>query len=35
MHDGETVVGLGFAHRSLLGSEEFEHAVDVHVAEIA
>jgi folate-binding Fe-S cluster repair protein YgfZ len=34
-HDGESVVGLGFAHRSLFGSEELELAVDVHVEEIA
>jgi tRNA-modifying protein YgfZ len=32
--DGESVVGLGFAHRSLFGSEELELAVDVHVEEI-
>ncbi len=35
VHDGETVVGLGFAHRSLLGSEDLERALDVHVEEIA
>jgi folate-binding protein YgfZ len=33
--DGESVVGLGFAHRSLFGSEELDAAVDVHVEEIA
>jgi folate-binding Fe-S cluster repair protein YgfZ len=31
----ETVIGLGFAHRSLLGSEELAGALDVHVEEIA
>jgi folate-binding protein YgfZ len=33
-HDGESVVGLGFAHRSLFGSAELELAVDVRVEEI-
>lgn len=32
---GESVVGLGFAHRSLLASAELESAVDVRVEEIA
>ncbi len=32
--DGESVVGLGFAHRTLLGSVELEGAVDVRVEEI-
>jgi hypothetical protein len=32
---GEAIIGLGFAHRSLLGSEELELALDVHVEEIA
>jgi folate-binding Fe-S cluster repair protein YgfZ len=31
----ETVSGLGFAHRSLFGSEELALALDVHVEEIA
>ena len=35
MRDGEGVVGLGFAHRSLFGSAELEQAADVHVTEIA
>ncbi len=34
IHDGGSVVGLGFAHRSLFGSAELELAVDVHVEEI-
>lgn len=33
--DGEDVIGLGFAHRSLLASEELQRAPDVHVEEIA
>ncbi len=33
-HDGDSVVGLGFAHRSLFGSSELELAVDVRVEEI-
>ena len=32
---GESVYGLGFAHRSLLGSEELQLAPDVHVEEMA
>jgi folate-binding protein YgfZ len=32
---GEVVIGLGFAHRSLLGSEELQRAPDVAVEEIA
>jgi folate-binding protein YgfZ len=32
---GESIIGLGFAHRSLLGSQELELALDVHVVEIA
>jgi folate-binding Fe-S cluster repair protein YgfZ len=32
---GGDVVGLGFAHRSLLASEELQRAPDVHVEEIA
>jgi folate-binding Fe-S cluster repair protein YgfZ len=32
---GESVIGLGFAHRSLLGSEELQLAPDVHVEEMA
>jgi folate-binding protein YgfZ len=32
---GESVNGLGFAHRSLLGSEELQLAFDVHVEEMA
>jgi folate-binding Fe-S cluster repair protein YgfZ len=31
---GESIVGLGIAHRSLLGSAELESAVDVRVEEI-
>jgi folate-binding Fe-S cluster repair protein YgfZ len=34
MRDGTSVVGLGFAHRSLLGSPELERSLDVHVEEI-
>ncbi len=34
LRTGETVVGLGFAHRSLLGSEELVGAPDVQVEEI-
>jgi folate-binding Fe-S cluster repair protein YgfZ len=34
VHSGDTVVGLGFAHRSLLGSEDLERANDVFVEEI-
>jgi len=33
-HEGESVVGLGFAHRSLFGSAELELALDVSVEEI-
>jgi folate-binding Fe-S cluster repair protein YgfZ len=32
---GATIVGLGFAHRSLMGSSELELALDVHVEAIA
>jgi len=32
---GESINGLGFAHRSLLGSEELQLAPDVHVEEMA
>jgi folate-binding protein YgfZ len=32
---GESIVGLGFAHRSLFGSDVLEHALDVQVEEIA
>jgi len=32
--EGESVVGLGFAHRSLFGSAELELAVDVRVEEL-
>jgi hypothetical protein len=32
---GETLVGLGFAHRSLFASEELALATDVSVEEIA
>jgi folate-binding Fe-S cluster repair protein YgfZ len=32
---GESVYGLGFAHRSLFGSEELQLAPDVHVEEMA
>ena len=30
-----SIVGLGFAHRSLLGSADLERALDVHIEEIA
>ena len=33
--DGDSVTGLGFAHRSLFGSAELEGAGDMHVEEIA
>jgi folate-binding Fe-S cluster repair protein YgfZ len=35
MRSDGSIVGLGFAHRSLLGSAELELALDVHVEEIA
>lgn len=35
MRSGESVLGIGFVHRSLLGSEELELAVDVDVEEIS
>jgi len=35
LRSGESIVGLGFAHRSLFESAELESAVDVHVEEIA
>jgi folate-binding Fe-S cluster repair protein YgfZ len=35
VRSGGAVVGLGFAHRSLLGSEDLEHTPDVQVEEIA
>jgi hypothetical protein len=31
---GESISGLGFAHRSLFASEDLERAPDVHVEEI-
>jgi folate-binding Fe-S cluster repair protein YgfZ len=34
VHSDETITGLGFAHRSLLGSEELAGALDVLVEEI-
>jgi folate-binding Fe-S cluster repair protein YgfZ len=34
-HDGQSVIALGFAHRSLFGSEELASADDVSVEEIA
>ena len=34
LRTGATVTGLGFAHRSLMGSEDLERAHDVHVEEI-
>jgi folate-binding protein YgfZ len=34
MHSGDGVVGLGFAHRTLLGSDELVAAGDVHVEAI-
>src|SRR5580692_4938712 len=34
IHDGDAVIGLGFAHRSLFGSTELELAGDVCVVEI-
>lgn len=34
IHDGNAVVGLGFAHRSLIGSTELELAGEVRVEEI-
>jgi folate-binding protein YgfZ len=35
MQSGETVVGLGFAHRTLLDSSELAESSDVHVEPIA
>ena len=35
VRSGESIVGLGFAHRSLLESAELEGAADVRVEEIA
>jgi folate-binding Fe-S cluster repair protein YgfZ len=35
MTSGESVIGLGFAHRSLFASEDLALADDVHVEEIA
>jgi folate-binding Fe-S cluster repair protein YgfZ len=35
VRSGESIVGLGIAHRSLLGSAELESALDVRVQEIA
>jgi folate-binding Fe-S cluster repair protein YgfZ len=34
MDDGTSVVGLGFAHRSLFGSSELERSLDVRVEEL-